>query len=104
MKEVKAFIHRKRVAAVVHALVESGFRNLTVVDVKGMLEALGEAERVYSMEIGDAVITEAKLEVVREDGQVAEVVSLIRANARTGQSQAGWIYTTQISEMHPIGD
>ena len=39
MKEVKAFIHRNRIADVVHALKTAGFRNISVIDVKGMLKA-----------------------------------------------------------------
>ena len=39
-KEVKAFIHRNRVADVVDALNKAGFRNITIVDVQGMLKAL----------------------------------------------------------------
>jgi len=39
MKEIKAFIHRNRVADVVRILGAAGFRNLSVIDVKGMLKA-----------------------------------------------------------------
>ncbi len=50
-KEVKAFIHRNRVADVVTALNSAGFHNITVVDVQGMLKAINSHEQSYSVEI-----------------------------------------------------
>ena len=40
MKEIKAYIHRNRIADVVRALEQAGYRNLSIIDVKGMLKAL----------------------------------------------------------------
>jgi len=97
MREIKAFIHRNRVADVVHALAQAGFRNLSIIDVKGMLKALDSKEQEYSIEIGDKVITEVKLELVCEDeSRTAEAVRIIRHHARTGRPDAGWIYVTEI--------
>lgn len=102
MKEIKAFFHRNRAADVVHALHRAGFRALSVSDVKGTLEALSKDEQDYSVEIGEGVITEVKLEVVCDDARVNEVVQTIRDNARTGQSIAGWIYISDIAQELPI--
>ncbi len=96
MKEIKAFIHRNRVTDVVHALKAAGFENISVVDVKGMLKALGSKEMRYSMEIGEQVVDEVKLELVCAEAQVDSAVELIRNNARTGQGHAGWIYVSSI--------
>jgi nitrogen regulatory protein P-II 1 len=94
-REVKAFIHRNRIADVVDALYQAGFRNLTVIDVQGLLKALDSKEQRYSVEIGQKVITEVKLELVCEgENQTAEAIELIRKHARTGQPHAGWIYVT----------
>ena len=98
MKEIKAIIHRNRVADVVHALKAAGFGNLCVVDVKGMLKALDKKEQDYSVELGDAVVTEIKLELVCEDTRVDEATRLIREQARTGQPNAGWIYVYDIGQ------
>lgn len=96
-KEVKAFVHRKRVADVVGALYNANFRNLTVVDVQGLLEALDSNEQEYSVQIGQKVVTEVKLEVICEDeSRTAEAISLIREHAKTGQPNAGWIYVTEL--------
>ncbi|GMT39503.1 MAG TPA: P-II family nitrogen regulator [Acidiferrobacteraceae bacterium] len=104
MKEIKAFIHRNRVADIVRALGAAGFRNLSVIDVKGMLKALDTKEQKYSIEIGDEVITEMKLELVCDDeNRTAEAVRIIQEHGQTGQPEAGWIYISEIQAALPIG-
>ena len=98
MKEIKAFIHRNRITDVIHALKAAGFRNLSIVDVKGMLKALDNKEQNYSVELGSAVITEMKLELVCENERIDEATQLIQQHARTGQADAGWIYVTDITQ------
>ena len=106
MKEIKAFIHRNRVSDVIQALQSSGLCgdncNLSVIDVKGTLEALDNLERDYSLELGGTVITEVKLELVLPDEHVDQAVSLIRRNARTGQDKAGWVFVNDIGQAWPI--
>lgn len=97
MNEIKAFIHRNRVADVVRALDGAGFHNLSVVDVRGLLRALDALEQEYSLEIGGKVITEVKIELVCAQERVDEAVELIRRHARTGHVDAGWIYVAEIS-------
>jgi len=102
MREIKAFIHRNRVADVVHALTAAGFRNISLIDVKGMLKALNEQEQEYSIELGEMVVTEVKLELVCHSDQIDEAVALILQNGRTGQPNAGWIHVTGIDASYPI--
>lgn len=103
MKEIKVFIHRNRVADVVRALGAAGFRNLSVIDVMGMLKALDTKERQYSIELGSEVITEMKLELVCDDDKrTAEAVRIIQEHGRTGQPEAGWIYISEIQAALPI--
>jgi len=103
--EVKAFIHRNRVADVVSALNSAGFRNITLVDVQGILKALSSREQSYSVDIGQKVLHEVKLEVVCDnDERTAVAVETIRQNARTGRPSAGWIYTTKIESSFEITD
>ncbi len=103
MREIKAFIHRNRIADVVRILKDAGFQNLSVIDVKGMLKALDTREQNYSVEVGEKVIVEIKLELVCENEQVDEAVNLIREHARTGQALAGWVYISEIMTALPIG-
>ena len=104
MKEIKAFIHRNRISDVVHALKAAGFRDISVIDVKGMLKALDSQEQRYSVEIGEKVITEVKLELVCEVADVERAVTIIRENGRTGQKNAGWVYVSEIESAYPIDE
>jgi nitrogen regulatory protein P-II 1 len=52
VNEIKAYVHRNRVADVVSALTNAGFNNLSVIDVQGFLKALDSKEQHYSVEIG----------------------------------------------------
>ena len=99
MKEIKAVIHRHRVGDVVHALLKAGFRDLLVSDVKGSLPALGEEEQEYSLEFGEAAITEAKIELVCENERLPEAIDIIREHAKTGQPRSGWIYVSVVTEV-----
>jgi len=104
MKEIKAFIHRNRITDVIHALKKAGFRNLSIIDVKGTLKALDNKEQGYSVELGSAVITEIKLELVCDDARVDEATQLIQQNARTGQADAGGIYVIDIAQAIRIDE
>jgi len=103
--EVKAFIHRNRVADVVNALSVAGFRRIALVDVQGILKALSNKEQSYSVDIGQKVVKEIKLEVVCDnDDRTAVAVAAIRENARTGQPSAGWIFVSKIETSIEITD
>ena len=110
MKEIKAYNHRSRVADVISALKESaswsaagsGEHNLTAYMVKGSLKPLHEGERRYSIDLGDEVIDEYKLELHCADSQVDELVKIIVDSARTGQDNSGWVYTVDIVSAVPI--
>lgn len=105
ISEIKAYVHRNRVADVVSALTNAGFKNLTVIDVQGLLKALDSKEQHYSIEIGQKVVTEVKLELVCENQtQTAEAVAIIREHGKTGQSSAGWIYVSDIQSAVEITD
>ncbi len=98
MKEVKAFIHRARAAEAVRALIKGGFSNLSLVDVKGMLEAIGTQEIEFSTEFGVNVVTEVKLELVCEDDKTQSAIDLIQQHVRTGNEVSGHIFVSDVSD------
>lgn len=102
MREIKAFVHRGRIADIVRALEGAGFHHLSVIDVKGLLRALSDREQTYSLELGERVTNEVKLELVCDDDQVERAVQLIRAHGRTGQPLAGWVYESTVDRAWPI--
>ena len=111
MKEIKAYVHRSRVADVIAALkdcpawgsLRAGRRhNLAVYIVKGSMLPLDTDEQHYSMDLGDEVVNEYKLELLCEDTEVDEIVAAVQSAARTGQPVAGWITVTEVSQAIAI--
>ncbi len=101
--EIKAFIHRNRIGDVVSALADDGFGQIAIVDVQGMLEALGKSEQRYSMEIGQKVVDQVKLEVFCEAGdQTDRAVELIQEHGKTNQQVSGWIYVIEVADSFVI--
>lgn len=105
MKEIKAYVHKSRITDVIAALKESPcwgaahaqrHHNLAVYLVKGSLVALDANEQHYSMDIGDEVVNEYKLELLCDDSEVDEIVAALQAAGRTGQGIAGWITVTDL--------
>ena len=95
MKAIKAFVRRGRAADVVHALVAAGFRQISLVDVKGTLEALSPADTDYSVEFGESVVTETKIEIVCDNAEVERAIEIFRKEGRS-KGLSGWIYVSDI--------
>ena len=108
MKEIKAYVHRERVADVIAAIKDcpawggAHRHNLAAYVVKGSMVPLDSAERHYTMELGDEVINEYKLELLCGDGEADALVAAIVAAARTGQAVAGWITVADLALAMPI--
>ncbi len=101
--QIKAFVHRNRIADVLNALMESDFKHIAICDVQGMLTALDRSEQRYSVELGQKVIDQVKLEIFCETGErTLEAVNTIRTHAQTGQDISGWIYVTGVTETFMI--
>jgi nitrogen regulatory protein P-II 1 len=111
MKEIKAYVHRNRVADVIAAVkatsawgtaIKARGHNLAVYMVKGSLPPLADEERHYSLDLGDEVVNEYKLEMLCEDTEVDELIGAICMAARTGQLQAGWVTVTTLASAQQI--
>ncbi len=112
MKEIKVYVHRNRIADVIAAINQSGLvdrrsspgvRNINATQVQSLLKPVDRAEQRYSVELGEAVIDEVRLELLCEDSQVAALVTLIDRTARTGQAIAGWICVHDVVMAAPFG-
>jgi nitrogen regulatory protein P-II 1 len=106
MKEMKAYIHRSRVADVIAALKDSkawggatgdARHNLAVYLVKGMVSSLDSHDRHYSTDLGDEVVNEYKLELLCADSEVDELIQTITASAHMAGPGSGWITVTELS-------
>jgi nitrogen regulatory protein P-II 1 len=103
MKQIHAFVHHIRSAAVVDALRDAGVTNITLLDVKGTLMPLSEAEQEFSVRAGLVVISEVRISLVCEDADVSRVTDVIRQEGRIGPSISGWVYVSPIEQALPIG-
>lgn len=103
MKQIKAFVHRNRVADLIHELGTAGFRRVSLFDVKGLLRALSAREQQYSVEFGDQVISEVQMELFCEDADVARAAEIFRRVGRTGRTDAGWVYVSSLDQAIAIG-
>ncbi len=102
MKIVTAFVHRGRVSDIVHTLEAAGLRYLTVIDVKGLLKAISSQEEHYSIDLGEKVTDEIKLELICEEAEVSSAIQIITQQARTGQAVAGLVYVTAVESYQVI--
>lgn len=102
MKQIKAFVHRNRVADLIHELEAAGFQRLSLFDVKGLLRALSAREQDYSVEFGDQVISEVQMELFCEDGEVERAVEIFRRVGRTGRTDAGAVYVSPVEQAFVI--
>jgi len=84
--------------------VETRGVHVSVADVLGLLlKALDAQEQQYSVDIGDKVISEIKLELVCDDTKLPRALAIILEHAKTSQKAAGWIYVTDIEQTIKIG-
>lgn len=112
MKEIKAFIRQHRIADVLQALRDSGLcdlggagadcRNLTVSQVQRPLASADPSQQHYSIELAEPVIAEYKLELVCADDSSDALADVIAKAAHTGQSEAGWIFVSDVQHAVEI--
>ena len=112
MKEIKAFIHKHRIAAVIEALKAAdiattghsgGMRNINVAAIQSLLTPVDTREQRYSVDLAEPVIEEFKLELLCEDGEADRLAQVISMAGRTGQTEAGWVYVTAVELAMQIG-
>lgn len=111
MKEIKAFIHPHRAAAVIQALRNSGLCDteagpacchIAVSQVQCVQGASEVAQQHYSVELGEPVVPQIKLELVCSDDAADALVELI---ARTGHAErdcSGWVQVVMLEKREPI--
>jgi len=107
MKEIKVYLHKHRIAAVVEALREeahcgfgeaTGCHNLAVYAVQGSLKALDIHDQRYSVDLAEAVTYEYKLEVACDDADVTRLIDIIQRAASTGQARSACVFVMNIEQ------
>lgn len=108
MKEIKAFIHAHRVSDVLQAIKEvdnSGIQisNFAVFPVQALLHETELKEARYSVNLGETVINEFKIEVLCHEESVANLVEVMQRVGHTGDYEEGWIIVTDVLSAVPVG-
>lgn len=97
MKEVKAFIRKRKCEEVVDALEAIGIDRMTMIDVMGIGHTDPGLSR-FSVRLAERYAEIAKLVLVCNEEDVREVVDIIRKKAHTGLQGDGIIYVTPIEQ------
>ena len=102
MKEVKAFIHPHRISSVIDALRGSGFcdmntnvgcYHLTTSMVQRLHTTQEQGQQHYSVQLGEPVVDEIKLEFICEDDLAEQLIGLVK---EAGKPSPGWIFMGDI--------
>ena len=101
MKEIKAFINHNRTAAVIQALRESGVCDtqvgatcvhIAISQVQCVHTTSDSTQQHYSVDLGEPVILQTKLELVCNDEAADLLVDLISRHGHTEQPCSGWVH------------
>ncbi len=111
MKEIKAYIHKYRIADVIQALKDAGHldekgscgcRHLFVHAGHGVLKSSDKHEQRYSVDLAESVIDEYKLELLCDEEHVDEMVAAIRQATHPGGNDASWIVVSEVTSAIQI--
>jgi nitrogen regulatory protein P-II 1 len=101
MKEIKAFVKPFKVNDILSQLLQAGYPNITA----SMAEGTGSLKTEESTLSTHFSITDskvAKIEIVCNDSEVENIVSIISAKGRTGNPGDGIIYVSEVEKMYKI--
>ncbi|HEX3906988.1 MAG TPA: P-II family nitrogen regulator [Mycobacteriales bacterium] len=99
MKLVTAIIKPFKLEDVKEALETFGVHGLTVSEVNGFGRQKGHTEVYRGAEYTVDFVPKAKIEIVVEDADAADVVNVIVKAAATGQIGDGKVWVTAVDEI-----
>jgi nitrogen regulatory protein PII len=102
MKIVCAILRTHRLQEVKEALSDAGIVGMTATDVRGAGRQKGQVERYRGSEYSIDLIPKIKLEIAVGDGEVENVINVIRAAAHTGEIGDGKIFIFPLEDSMRI--
>ncbi|OGU27306.1 MAG: transcriptional regulator, partial [Ignavibacteria bacterium GWA2_54_16] len=96
---LEAIIRPHKVDEVREALLEAGFRGMTITEVKGVGRQKGHTEMYRGSEYNVDFLPKVKLELVIAADQLESALSIIVKSARTGQVGDGKIFVSPVEEV-----
>ncbi|MDR8390473.1 P-II family nitrogen regulator [Aliifodinibius sp. S!AR15-10] len=97
MKEIKAFIRKRKSEEVVDALEAIGIDRMTLIDVMGV-GSTDPNQSQFSVRIAERYAEFAKLVLVCKKEEVSQIVEVIREKAHTGIKGDGMIYVSDVEQ------
>jgi nitrogen regulatory protein P-II 1 len=99
MKKVEIITRPYKLDDVKDALSKLGIKGMTVTEVKGFGRQRGHKEVYRGAEYQVDFVAKVKIEIVIEDGLLAEVIRTVQNTARTGQVGDGKIFVSPVEEV-----
>ena len=103
MKKIEAIIRPHKLDEIREALLEAGFRGMTVVEVKGVGRQKGHTEVYRGSEYKIDFLPKVKVELVVPDDRLDAAVETIVKSAKTGQVGDGKIFIFPAEEVIGVG-
>lgn len=101
MREVKAFIRRKRATDVIKGLRDNDFKSMTVTDVEGT-GRFTKPDAKPSLKFTVTHSKMAKLELVCKKEDVSKIAKIISEYGSTGEKGEGLIYVTDVLQIFKV--
>jgi len=98
MKKLEAIIRPHKVDDVREALLEAGFRGMTLSEVKGVGRQKGHTEVYRGSEYQVDFLPKIKVELWVADGRVETAVGVLIKSAKTGNVGDGKIFVLPVEE------
>jgi nitrogen regulatory protein P-II 1 len=99
MKKIEAIIRPHKADDVREALLEAGFRGMTLSEVKGVGRQKGHTEVYRGSEYQVDFLPKMKVELVVADNRVEAALAILIKAARTGQVGDGKIFVLPVEEV-----
>jgi len=98
MKKIEAILRPHTVDDIREALLEAGYRGMTVTEVKGFGRQKGHTEVYRGAEYLVDFLPKIKLEIVAADKMVEKAISIIIKYSKSGQVGDGKIFIYTVDE------
>jgi nitrogen regulatory protein P-II 1 len=98
MKKIEAIIRPHKLDEVREALLEAGFRGMSVTEVKGFGRQKGHTEVYRGSEYHIDFLPKVKLELIVPDDKVEQALATIIKLAKTGQVGDGKIFVLPVND------
>jgi nitrogen regulatory protein P-II 1 len=99
MKKIEAIIRPHKLDEVREALLEAGFRGMTILEVEGVGRQKGHTEVYRGSEYQVDFLPKIKLELVVTDNRLDDALGIILKVAKTGQVGDGKIFVLPAEEV-----